>query len=129
MSSFLLQGAADPEHPNKHPGTPHPTSVDLHNFEETGWRKIGRAAACRGQKNYEIKMTLFVHEIFHPFGESRRRKPENIQSKVLNIFKKYLKLFSHRTQIQSVAHSEHSNKFYAHGFTQNPMRIWHCWLT
>ena len=21
---FLLQGAADPEHPNKHPGTPHP---------------------------------------------------------------------------------------------------------
>ena len=52
---FLLQGAADPEHPNKHPGTPHPTRVDLHSFEETRWEKNGRAAACRGQTVMNLK--------------------------------------------------------------------------
>jgi len=50
VSSFPLQGAADPEHPNKHPGTPHPVRLDLHNFEEAERRKIGRAAACPGQR-------------------------------------------------------------------------------
>ena len=66
---------------------PHPTSVDLHNFEETGWRKAGRAAACLGQKDYEIKIVLFVHEICPSFGKRKRRKCENIQSKMSNILK------------------------------------------
>ena len=44
------------------------------------------------------------------FGECRRRKCENIQSKMLNILKYYFKLFSPVTQIQPVAHSEHPNK-------------------
>jgi len=55
VSSFQLQGAADPEHPNKHPGTPHRDRLDLHNFEEAGRRKIGRAAACPGQRFMELK--------------------------------------------------------------------------
>ena len=29
-----MQGAADPWHPNKHPGSPHPLRVDLYNFLE-----------------------------------------------------------------------------------------------
>jgi len=60
VSSFLLQGAADPEHPNKHPDTPHPVRVDLHNFEETEWTKTGRAAACRFQTAVKSKWHFYI---------------------------------------------------------------------
>jgi hypothetical protein len=81
---FLLQGAADPEHPIKQPGTPHPTQVDLHKFEETRWIKTGRAATCRGQSVTKLKGNSFIYEICRPFSECRRRKYENGQSKWLS---------------------------------------------
>jgi len=56
-------------------------------------------------------MIFFVYEIRRHFCERRRRKCENIQSKMLNILKYFSKLFSHLTQIQSLAHPKHSNKF------------------
>ena len=110
MSSFLLQGAADPEHPNKHPGTPHPVRVDLHNFEESEWTKNWKSWSLPEPNSFDIKKT-FVYEIRRPFGERRRRKCENIQQTILNILKYYSKLFIPLTQIQVVAHSENSNKF------------------
>ena len=44
-----MQVAADPEHPNKHHGTPLALRVRLLDFEEATGRKSGRAAACRSQ--------------------------------------------------------------------------------
>ena len=64
-----MQVAADPEHPNKHPGTPPPLTVrvSLLSFEETAERKRGRAAACRGQTFLKRKINLFLYEIYRPF--------------------------------------------------------------
>jgi hypothetical protein len=53
---------------------PHPVRVDLHNFEEFEWTKIGRAAACQSQRVLKFKRHLFVYEIRRHFGEYRRRK-------------------------------------------------------
>jgi len=63
---------------------------------------------------------------------------ENVQisnEKMFRILKYFLLLlmfllyFSPLSQIKFLAYTEHSNEFQAHGFTQQLMRSWHCWLT
>ena len=110
MSSFQLQGAADPEHPNKHPGTPHPVCLDLHNFEEAGKRKIGRAAACLGQRFMKLKLLSLRMKLFVFSANADDENVKTFSKKILHILKKYFKLFGPFIRIQSVAHSESSNK-------------------
>jgi hypothetical protein len=50
VSSFPLQGAADPEHPKKHPGTPHPVRVDLYNFEKLEGEKLEELQLVRAKE-------------------------------------------------------------------------------
>ena len=80
---FLMQGAADPGHPNKYSCTPHPPTRRSINFEQTVIRRNGRAAACRD----EIDMKHVG--ICRLFGKCRRRKTDNIQSKKKNRTMKY----------------------------------------
>jgi len=44
-----MQVATDPEHPNKHHGTPPALPGRWYTLEETAGRKSGRAATCQNQ--------------------------------------------------------------------------------
>jgi hypothetical protein len=50
-----MQGAADPEHSNKHPGTYHPLSVYQQKFEQEKEKNSVSAAACRSQTFIKLK--------------------------------------------------------------------------
>jgi len=54
-------------HPNKHPGTPHPVFVDLHNFWRNWRDKNWKSCSLSRPNIFEMKVT-FVYEIRRPFG-------------------------------------------------------------
>ena len=49
--------------------------------------------------------------------------------KMFRILKWFLLCFILLSQIRFVGHTAHSSESQAHGFTQQLMRRWHCWLT
>jgi len=63
-----MQVATDPEHPNKHHGTPPALPGRWYTLEETAGRKSGRAATCQNQTVLKWKINLFIYEVYVPIG-------------------------------------------------------------
>jgi hypothetical protein len=73
---------------------PTPNQVDLHNFGEARWRKIGTAAACRGQSVMKSKYNFLCMKAVVLAVNADDKNAKICHQKALDFHDSYFKFFS-----------------------------------